>query len=102
MSRRMAIGAWVVLPLIAVAGCGTQQPGRSGSAGSGSSPSLPQSAVFAAGCKIDVTEGEARAYADKLMSALRRRRVEELRSLIDYELTAKIASRGLTNPAAIG
>jgi hypothetical protein len=98
--RRRSSGAWefAVLTAIVAAGCSEKQSESSRASIPGASapsdPKTPQEVLAAEGCRIDVTDDEARAFADRFVAALRAKRHDEMKEMVDYQLLLKIALRG--------
>ena len=98
MAGRNRIGVWIILSVAVACGCGKPEAELIRSAMSGAAqqtPRSPQEVIVAEGFKLDVTEAEARAYTDRLLSTLRERRDVELPGYVDYQLLANIALRGM-------
>lgn len=91
--RSNRVGLFVAC-LLGVAGCTKYERDAFDRLTSSPGPSTPQEVVAAEGCRLDVTEDEARAYFGRLKTAVDGRQHETLLSLIDYNILGKVGVRG--------
>jgi hypothetical protein len=104
MSGRQSFGAWIFgaralgagVVVLLVAACGCSKKGSILDAVE-SVANTPQEVLAAEGCKVDVTEEEARVFSDQLIAALREGRLGDLTDVFDYGVMARIATRGSSN-----
>jgi hypothetical protein len=103
VSKSIVTVLGLVWPAIATSGCtGTVDKVSSGSAtpvpaAAATASQAPEDVFRAEGFANDVSDVEARRYADRFIAAWNERRPAELKSLVDYELLCRIAVCNVNN-----